>query len=202
MSCPDGYVPIKIALPPGYVCIPAPKEERVTKKCFTVYAPVVAITNTQVPLIYQVVAFAFDIYNTPVKIPLTVVQPNKKSNQVVDATVPSFLKAFEGLLIKNVKRSLGATPVKAVEIRSVFEPVCETSYVLVRVVGTIGERAVITPVVISPSYDQLTIYLASTVLGNIHRPTKATSYTILQVPVQFFMTPEQVTAFVNTSLGV
>jgi len=197
-ECPDGFVPVRINLPPYYVCVPVEKRSTEKKQeCFTVYAPVIALVNPKAPAIYQTIAFAYDIYTTPTKIPLVDVKPNVKSDKLVEVTAPSFLKAFETLLLHNLKKTVGSASVRVSEIRNVFEPICETSYVLVRLVG--GE--IVKAVAISPSYEQLSTYLASALVSSPRLMSTKSTYTILQTAVQFFMTPEQVTAFITASTG-
>ena len=210
MSCPPNYIRVDLTVPPYYICLPtrsptttAPAPTTTTKKCYNVYAPVLAIYNTQLPLIYETIAFTFDIYTEPIKLPAIIVTGKKRPTvpAEVTATASSILDKLGVLLVNSVRRSFGNVPVKMRKLDKVFEPLCEISYVMVRIIGTIGVRAVIKPVAISSDVDQLSVFLSQGVLGNIHQPTKATTFNILEVPVQFITSPDELTAFVYTLIG-
>jgi hypothetical protein len=169
--------------------------------CYSVQAPVIAVYNRNTPAIYEVIAFTFDVYNTPVNVPLRVVNSTSKSNEKVDATAPTWLKYFEKVVLYNVKKTVGNVPVKVSEIDSVFQPLCRTAYIVFRIVGTLGVRAVIKPIMITSSYDQVLQYVSAVVTGGSRSRATATSYYVAQAPVNFFMSPDSVTSYMYTTLG-
>jgi len=169
--------------------------------CYSVQAPVIAVYNRNILSTYEVIAFTFDIYNTPVNVPLRAVNSTSKSNEKVDATAPTWLKYFEKVVLYNVKKTVGNVPVKVSEIKSVFQPLCRSAYIVFRIVGTLGVRAVIKPVMITSSYDQVLQYVSAVVAGSPRSRATATSYNVVQAPVQFFMSPDSVTSYIYTSLG-
>jgi len=169
--------------------------------CYSVQAPVIAVYNRNILSTYEVIAFTFDIYNTPVNVPLRAINSTSKSNEKVDATAPTWLKYFEKVVLYNVKKTVGNVPVKVSEIKSVFQPLCRSAYIVFRIVGTLGVRAVIKPVMITSSYDQVLQYVSAVVAGSPRSRATATSYNVVQAPVQFFMSPDSVTSYIYTSLG-
>ena len=210
MSCPSGYNKVDIAIPPYYICVPISTRTTPTLttpvkpvNCYTVYAPVLAVYNKQLPLIYQVMAFTFDIYTELLTIPSVVVTHKKRPTvpAEVTSTASSVLDIIGGLLVDSTKKNFGDVPVGVRKITTVFEPICSTSYVLVRSIGTPTVRVVIKPDAISGSDAQLAEYLSAGVYGNVHRPTKATTYQIVEVAVQFVTSPSQLTALIHTLVG-
>jgi len=169
--------------------------------CYSVQTPVLVVYNRNTPAVYEVIAFTFDIYDTPVNVPLRAVNSTSKSNEKVDTTAPTWLKYFEKVVLHNVKKTVGNVPVKVSEIKSVFQPLCRSAYIVFRIVGTLGVRAVIKPIMITSSYDQVLQYVSAVVAGSPRSRATATSYNIVQAPVQFFMSPDSVTSYIYTSLG-
>ena len=151
--------------------------------CYSVQAPVIVVYNRNMLATYEVIAFTFDIYNTPVNVPLRAVNSTSKSNKKVDTTVPTWLKYFEKVVQYNVKKTVGNVPVKVSEVKSVFQPLCRSAYIVFRIVGTLGVRAVIKPIMITSSYDQVLQYVSAVVAGSSRSRATATSYNIVQAPV-------------------
>lgn len=210
MSCPNGYTKIDIPIPPYYMCLPVAtptvtKTVSVTKptKCYNAYAPVLAVYNTQMPLIYQTIAFTFDIYTERISPPSAFVTGKKKPTvpAIASVSVGSILDKLGDLVVRSVRKSFGRVPVKVAKINKVFEPICEVSYAMMKVVGNVGVRAVIRPVAISSDPQQLSVYISAGILGDIHQPTKATTFNIIEVPVQFITSPDELNAFINTLIG-
>ncbi|CAH69408.1 hypothetical protein [Deltalipothrixvirus pozzuoliense] len=206
--CPPGFVKVDITIPPYYVCAPTravttTTRPVVTTNCYTAYAPTIIIYNTQLPLVYQVVAFTFDIYNTPVKVPKYVLtkKARRKGAELIEVNASTILDALSRLLVISTENSFGRVPVASVKVSKVFSPLCPRSYVLLKIVGTVTVRAVIRPVAISGSDAVLTTFVSAGILGNIHTPTRATSFQVVEVPVQFITSPEQLTAFIQTLTG-
>ena len=78
--------------------------------CYSVQTPVLVVHNRNTPAVYEVIAFTFDVYNTPVNVPLRAVNSTSKSNEKVDATAPTWLKYFEKVVLYNVKKTVGNIP--------------------------------------------------------------------------------------------
>jgi len=165
--------------------------------CYPVRSPVLVVYSTYIPTVFQVVAFTFDVHNTPVTVPMRAVEKRIRTSKKVDSTASTWLKFFEGLLLLDVKKAVGNITVKVSEVKRVFGPLCSTAYIVLRERGTRGVRATAEPVMVTSSYDQASHYVATVVVSSIHKRTTSSSYTILQAPVQFFFTPDQVSSYMN-----
>ena len=165
--------------------------------CYPVRSPVLVVYSTNIPTVFQVVAFTFDVHNTPVTVPMRAVEKRIRSSKKVDNTASTWLKFFEGLLLLDVKKAVGNITVEVSEVKSVFGPLCSTAYIVLRVSGTPGVRATAQPVMVTSSYDQASQYVSTVVVSSIRSRATATSYTIAQAPVQFFFTPDQVSSYMN-----
>jgi len=163
--------------------------------CHTVMLPVLVVFNNNPLSVYQVIAFAFDFYTTPVKVPMVAVNETSKSDEDTYATVPSWISFFKKLVLIDYKKTLGGVPVKVKEANVIFQPLCLTSYVVFRVTGTQMVRTVATPIAITPTYKQASDFVSAVIANSIRSRATATSYTIAQAPVQFFIAPEQVTSY-------
>jgi len=157
--------------------------------------PVLVVYNNNPLSVYQVIAFAFDFYTTPVKVPMVAVNETNKSDESTYATVPSWISFFKKLLIIDYKKTLGGVPVKVKEADVIFQPLCLTSYVVFKVTGTPMVRTVATPIMVSSSYRHASDFVTAVIVNSIRSRATSTSYTILQAPVQFFVAPEQVTSY-------
>ena len=100
--------------------------------CFSVQEPVIVIYTTYVPTIFEVVAFTFDIRNTPVVVPMRAIEKTSRSNKKADGTASTWLKFFEALLLREAKKALGNVSIKISEVESVFAPLCSIAYVVFR----------------------------------------------------------------------
>jgi len=169
--------------------------------CYPVRSPVLVVYSTNIPTVFQVVAFTFDVHNTPVTVPMRAVEKRIRSSKKVDNTASTWLKFFEGLLLREAKKVLGSVNIKISEVESVFGPLCSTAYVVFRTPGTSGVKTMAKPVMVTSSYDQATQYVVSTVVGSVQRHAKAPSYYVSRGLVRFFMTPDQVTSFMYAMLG-
>jgi hypothetical protein len=158
---------------------------------------VLVVYSTNIPAVFKVVAFTFDIRNTPVVVPMTAVEKRSRSSKKVDGTASTWLKFFESLLSLEVEKVVGKITVKVGEVKSVFGPLCSTAYIVLRVKGTPGIRATAEPVMVTSSYDQASQYVSTVVVSSLRSRATATSYTIVQAPVQFFLTPDQVSSYMN-----
>ena len=165
--------------------------------CYPVRSPVLVVYSTNIPTVFQVVAFTFDVHNTPVTVPMRAVEKRIRSSKKVDNTASTWLKFFEGLLLLDVKKAVGNITVKVSEVKRVFGPLCSTAYIVLRVSGTPGVRATAQPVMVTSSYDQASQYVSAVVVSSIRSRATATSYNIAQAPVQFFFTPDQVSSYMN-----
>jgi hypothetical protein len=157
--------------------------------------PVLVVYNNNPLSVYQVIAFAFDFYNTPVKVPMVAVNETNTSDEDAYATAPSWLSLFKKLVLIDYKKTMGNVPVKVKEATAVFQPVCLTSYVVFRLTGTSKTRAVSTPIAITPTYNQASSFVSAVVANSIRSRATSTSYTVLPAPVQFFISPDQVTSY-------
>ena len=169
-----------------------PEEEM---NCRTVMPPVLVVYNNNPLSVYQAIAFAFDFYNTPVKVPMVAVNETNTSDEDAYTTVPSWYSFFKKLVLIDYKKKMGKLPIKVKEATAVFQPVCLTSYVVLSVTGTSMTRAVVTPIAITPSYKQASDFASAVVANSIRSRATATSYVVLPAPVQFFIAPEQVTSY-------
>jgi len=169
--------------------------------CYSVQAPVIVVYNRNILAIYEVIAFTFDIHNTPVTVPMKAVEETGKSNKKVDSTASTWLKFFEGLLLREAKKALGKVNVKVSEVESVFGSLCNMAYVVFRTSGTPGIRVTAQPVMVTSSYDVATQYVAQSVVGSVVRRTKSSSYHVTHGIVRFFFTPDQVTSYMYAMLG-
>jgi len=157
--------------------------------------PVLVVYNNNPLSVYQAIAFAFDFYTTPVKVPMVAVNETNKSDDSTYATVPSWISFFKKLLIIDYKKTLGGVPVKVKEAGVVFQPLCLTSYVVFKVTGTPMVRTVATPIMITSTYKQASDFVSAVIANSIRSRATSTSYAIVQAPVQFFVAPEQVTSY-------
>jgi len=173
----------------------------VQPNCYPVQEPVIVVYTTYIPTVFEIVAFTFDIRNTPVVVPMKAVEKIGNPNKKVDGTASTWLKFFEGLLLREAKKALGNANVKISEVKSVFAPLCSTAYVVFRTSETSGVRTMAKPIMVTSSYDQATQYVVSTVVGSVQRRTKAPSYYVSRGLVRFFFTPDQVTSFMYAMLG-
>jgi len=169
-------------------------------KCYPVAIPALVILNRSFPSVLEVIAFAFDIYTTPVKVPIRAINPRNRSDESIDSIADTWLKFFENALLHWSKKLLGNIPIKIDKVDYVFSPLCSTAYVVLRVTGTPGVRATIKPILISSSYNQAIQYVSAVAVGGLRSTARSTSYTIAQAPVQFYFTPEQVTSFMFSVL--
>jgi hypothetical protein len=165
--------------------------------CYPVQSPVLVVHSTNNPAVFKVVAFTFDVHNTPVVVPMTAVEKRIRSSKKVHSTASTWLKFFEGLLLLDVKKAVGNITVKVSEVKSVFGPLCNTAYIVLRVTGTPEVRATAEPVMVTSSHDQASQYVSTVVVSSLRSRATATSYTTVQAPVQFFLTPDQVSSYMN-----
>ena len=169
--------------------------------CYPVHTPVIVVYTTYIPTVFEIVAFTFDIHNTPVTVPMRVVEETGKSNKKADSTASTWLKFFEGLLLREAKKALGKVNVKVSEVESVFGSLCDMAYVVFRTSGTPGIRVTAQPIMVTSSYDVATQYVVQSVVGSVVRRTKSSSYHVTHGIVRFFFTPDQVTSYMYAMLG-
>ena len=169
--------------------------------CYPVQEPVIVVYTTYMPTVFEVVAFTFDIRNTPVVVPMKAVEKIGNPNKKVDGTASTWLKFFEGLLLREAKKALGKVNVKVSEVESVFGSLCNMAYVVFRTVGTPGVRVTAQPIMVTSSYDVATQYVVQSVVGSVVRRTKSSSYHVTHGIVRFFFTPDQVTSYMYAMLG-
>ncbi|BAB59419.1 TVG0290017 [Thermoplasma volcanium GSS1] len=98
--CSPGYIKVDFPVPPYYIYVPttSPTVARsptaavtspLTDNCYTTYAPVLPVHNTQIPAIYPTLAFTFDIYKTPVSVPKFVVKHRTRKKAPERLEIPS-----------------------------------------------------------------------------------------------------------------
>jgi hypothetical protein len=129
------------------------------------------------------------------------VEETGKSTKKVDSMASTWLEFFEGLLLREAKKTLGKVNVKVSEVETVFGPLCNTAYVVFRTTGTPGVRATAQPVMVTSSYNVASQYVIQSVAGSVIKRTKSPSYYVTYGLVRFFSTPDQVTSYMYAMSG-
>ena len=159
--------------------------------CYNVYPPVISVYATPQPVIYTVFAFLFDPLTAPVKVPPIPAVKSRKKTPPAEVSAFSSVNALGTLYSTMLRKELRYPYIAYKVIDTVIQPLCTTSYVVLRVkprsavrgTGTRSPISVATyePVAIGGVLNAVSLFTsqsALTTMANVY-------YTMTTAPVQF-----------------
>jgi len=126
----------------GYICFPisqtqVPQASRSTQICYNnIYPPVIVVYDPHEGEVLTTLAFTFNILTASVNIPPDLLNPDVKKIDIAKPFTPQtgiiLANAIARLTVLSYRSEIPRISINARAINTIFPPICQTSYVLMR----------------------------------------------------------------------
>jgi len=180
----------------GYICFPitqtqVPQASRSTQICYNnIYPPVIVVYDPHEGEVLTTLAFTFNILTATISIPPDLLNPDVKKIDIARPFTPQtgtiLANAIARLTVLSYRSEIPRISINARAVNTIFPPICQTSYVLMRQTRT------------RPTKKGVDIFSESS--GGIEPRGRITPETIKYTPIAVSGTTSALSKIISTTI--